>query len=114
LQTKPRDQARVVRRSADHLSGLIDGILDISKIEAGRLYLSRDEVQDWETASRLRWGDIRFFRDFRRLQQRLGIVVKLRANLGHAKATRSPVQQGYAQNAFELSYAVAQSGLRKS
>jgi signal transduction histidine kinase/CheY-like chemotaxis protein/purine-cytosine permease-like protein len=44
LATKPRDQVRVVRRSADHLSGLIDGILDISKIEAGRLYLSRDEV----------------------------------------------------------------------
>jgi signal transduction histidine kinase/DNA-binding NarL/FixJ family response regulator len=45
LQPKPRDQVRVVRRSADHLSGLIDGILDISKIEAGRLYLSRDEVR---------------------------------------------------------------------
>jgi len=44
LPSKPRDQVRVVRRSADHLSGLIDGILDISKIEAGRLYLSRDEV----------------------------------------------------------------------
>jgi len=45
LQAKPRGQVRVVRRSADHLSGLIDGILDISKIEAGRLYLSRDEVR---------------------------------------------------------------------
>ncbi|MGJ4939921.1 hybrid sensor histidine kinase/response regulator [Bradyrhizobium sp. HKCCYLS1011] len=45
LSSKPRDQVRVVRRSADHLSGLIDGILDISKIEAGRLYLSRDEVR---------------------------------------------------------------------
>jgi signal transduction histidine kinase/purine-cytosine permease-like protein len=45
LLQKPRDQVRVVRRSADHLSGLIDGILDISKIEAGRLYLSRDEVR---------------------------------------------------------------------
>ena len=45
LHAKPRDQVRVVRRSADHLSGLIDGILDISKIEAGRLYLSRDEVR---------------------------------------------------------------------
>jgi len=45
LQIRPRDQVRVVRRSADHLSGLIDGILDISKIEAGRLYLSRDEVR---------------------------------------------------------------------
>src|SRR5712672_139260 len=45
LLAKPRDQVRVVRRSADHLSGLIDGILDISKIEAGRLYLSRDQVR---------------------------------------------------------------------
>jgi signal transduction histidine kinase/CheY-like chemotaxis protein/purine-cytosine permease-like protein len=45
LNVKPRDQVRVVRRSADHLSGLIEGILDISKIEAGRLYLSRDEVR---------------------------------------------------------------------
>jgi signal transduction histidine kinase/CheY-like chemotaxis protein len=45
LQAKPRDQVRVIRRSADHLSGLIDGILDISKIEAGRLHLSRDEVR---------------------------------------------------------------------
>lgn len=45
LQPKPRDQIRVVRRSADHLSGLIDGLLDISKIEAGRLHLSRDEVR---------------------------------------------------------------------
>ena len=42
---KPREQVRVVRRSADHLSGLIDGLLDISKIEAGRLHLSRDEVR---------------------------------------------------------------------
>jgi signal transduction histidine kinase/CheY-like chemotaxis protein/purine-cytosine permease-like protein len=45
LPQRPRGQVRVVRRSADHLSGLIDGILDISKIEAGRLYLSRDEVR---------------------------------------------------------------------
>ena len=45
LQAKRREQVRVVRRSADHLSGLIDGILDISKIEAGRLHLSRDEVR---------------------------------------------------------------------
>jgi len=45
LNLKSREQVRVVRRSTDHLSGLIDGILDISKIEAGRLYLSRDEVR---------------------------------------------------------------------
>ena len=40
-----RDAIRVVRRSAEHLSGLIDGLLDISKIEAGRLHLDRDEVR---------------------------------------------------------------------
>jgi signal transduction histidine kinase len=45
LPSRPRDQIKLVRRSADHLSGLIDGLLDISKIEAGRLYLSRDEVR---------------------------------------------------------------------
>ncbi len=53
LSAKPRDQVRVVRRSADHLSGLIDGILDISKIEAGRLYLSRDEVRIGEFLDQL-------------------------------------------------------------
>jgi signal transduction histidine kinase/ActR/RegA family two-component response regulator len=53
LQSRPRDQVRVVRRSADHLSGLIDGILDISKIEAGRLYLSRDEVRFGEFLDQL-------------------------------------------------------------
>jgi signal transduction histidine kinase/ActR/RegA family two-component response regulator len=45
LHDRAREQIRVVRRSAQHLSSLIDGILDISKIEAGRLHLSRDEVR---------------------------------------------------------------------
>ena len=35
---------KIVRRSAEHLSGLIDGLLDISKIEAGYLHLGRDEI----------------------------------------------------------------------
>jgi signal transduction histidine kinase/CheY-like chemotaxis protein len=38
------DAIKVVRRSAEHLSGLIDGLLDISKIEAGRFHLERNEV----------------------------------------------------------------------
>ncbi|MGE4372442.1 MAG: ATP-binding protein [Xanthobacter sp.] len=40
-----RDAIRVVRRSSEHLSGLIDGLLDISKIEAGRLHLYHDVVR---------------------------------------------------------------------
>jgi signal transduction histidine kinase/FixJ family two-component response regulator/purine-cytosine permease-like protein len=44
LGARPRDQVSVMRRSANHLAGLIDGLLDISKIEAGKLALSRDEV----------------------------------------------------------------------
>lgn len=46
-QTQPReklDAVRTIRRSAEHLAGLIEGLLDISKIEAGRLHLDRDEV----------------------------------------------------------------------
>jgi signal transduction histidine kinase/CheY-like chemotaxis protein len=38
-------RVRVIRRSAEHLSGLIDGLLEISKIETGRLQLSRNEVR---------------------------------------------------------------------
>ena len=44
LASRPRDQVAVMRRSANHLAGLIDGLLDISKIEAGKLALSRDNV----------------------------------------------------------------------
>ena len=35
---------RVIRRSAEHLANLIDGLLDISKIENGLLRLNRDRV----------------------------------------------------------------------
>ncbi len=35
---------RVIRRSAEHMADLIDGILDISKIENGILRLNRDKV----------------------------------------------------------------------
>jgi len=42
----PSDNAiRVIRRSAEHLTHLIDGLLDVSKIENGLLRLTRDRVQ---------------------------------------------------------------------
>ncbi|MDQ0473012.1 ATP-binding protein [Labrys wisconsinensis] len=40
-----RGSIRVIKRSAEHLSGLIDGLLDISKIEAGRFQLQRGDVR---------------------------------------------------------------------
>ncbi|MBB4018966.1 signal transduction histidine kinase/CheY-like chemotaxis protein [Chelatococcus caeni] len=45
LSPRRRGQVGVIRRSTEHLSGLIDGLLDISKIEAGRLHLEREEVR---------------------------------------------------------------------
>jgi signal transduction histidine kinase/CheY-like chemotaxis protein/purine-cytosine permease-like protein len=40
-----RDGIRIIRRSGEHLAGLIEGLLDISKIEAGRIELYRDTVR---------------------------------------------------------------------
>ncbi|MEQ1944459.1 ATP-binding protein [Mesorhizobium sp. VNQ89] len=39
-----RSSVTVIRRSAEHLSGLIDGLLDISKIETGRLQVYSNEI----------------------------------------------------------------------
>ena len=36
---------RTIRRSAEHLASLVDGLLDVAKIEAGRLELQREHVR---------------------------------------------------------------------
>lgn len=40
-----KQQASVIRRSSAHLADLIEGLLDISKIEAGRLDIQRDRIR---------------------------------------------------------------------
>ena len=43
-QLTGRNAVRVIRRSAEHLSNLVEGLLDISRIESGVARLSRDTV----------------------------------------------------------------------
>lgn len=38
------DAVRVIRRSAEHLSNLVDGLMDVSKIESGSLQIYRDQI----------------------------------------------------------------------
>ncbi|WP_419900536.1 hybrid sensor histidine kinase/response regulator [Roseomonas sp. USHLN139] len=45
IPERRRDGLRTIRRSGEHLAALIEGLLDISKIEAGRIELYRDEVR---------------------------------------------------------------------
>jgi signal transduction histidine kinase/ActR/RegA family two-component response regulator len=41
----PENAGRIIRRSSEHLSSLVDGLLDISRIENGMLHLTRDKVR---------------------------------------------------------------------
>ena len=43
LPLKQRETLGIVKRNGDHLADLIEGLLEISKIEAGRVTLQRDE-----------------------------------------------------------------------
>jgi len=45
LPAHREDSVRAIRRSGEHLASLIEGLLDISKIEAGRLNIYRDELR---------------------------------------------------------------------
>jgi len=40
-----REHIKIIRHSGDHMAGLIEGLLDISKIEAGRIDIYRDQVR---------------------------------------------------------------------
>jgi signal transduction histidine kinase/CheY-like chemotaxis protein len=53
IPTRRVEAIKVIRRSAEHLAGLIDGLLDISKIEAGRFLLNRNEVRTCEFLDQL-------------------------------------------------------------
>jgi signal transduction histidine kinase/FixJ family two-component response regulator len=48
-----KNAINVVRRSAEHMSGLVDGLLDISKIESGKLILRREELHLQEMLQQL-------------------------------------------------------------
>jgi signal transduction histidine kinase/CheY-like chemotaxis protein len=45
IPERKREGLRIIRQSGEHLTALIEGLLDISKIEAGRIELYRDEVR---------------------------------------------------------------------
>ncbi|MGP0059773.1 MAG: ATP-binding protein [Beijerinckiaceae bacterium] len=53
LPSARQNAIRTIRRAGEHLAGLVDGLLDIAKIEAGRLELQRDDLNFPELISQL-------------------------------------------------------------
>jgi signal transduction histidine kinase/CheY-like chemotaxis protein len=49
----PNEAIRVIRRSSAHITSLVDGLLDISKIESGSVHISRDNVAIGELLDQL-------------------------------------------------------------
>ena len=45
IPLRSREAIQIIKRSGEHLAGLIEGLLDISKIEAGRLEIYRNHVR---------------------------------------------------------------------
>jgi signal transduction histidine kinase/CheY-like chemotaxis protein len=45
LQEETRMSINIMKRNGEHLGDLIEGVLEVSKIEAGRLFVHRDEVE---------------------------------------------------------------------
>ena len=44
IPERRRQAIRMIRRGGDHLAGLIEGLLDIARIEAGRIQIDRDQI----------------------------------------------------------------------
>jgi signal transduction histidine kinase/CheY-like chemotaxis protein len=45
IHTSKRSKISFIRRSGEHLADLIEGLLDISQIEAGKLHINRNQVR---------------------------------------------------------------------
>ena len=44
IPARRREAVRTIRRSSEHLAGLIEGLLDISKIEVGQIEIARERI----------------------------------------------------------------------
>lgn len=54
-QVSSREAARVIRRSAEHLTSLVDGLLDISQLENGIMRVKHDTVRFEEFLDQIFW-----------------------------------------------------------